>query len=76
MTSLLIVISTFWAFAGVTSVHGIFQRMLHTFIVPDLLLLALLAAIIIMPLGQFAVPRANRDRMPRITPGGSALPPG
>jgi len=72
MTSLLIVISTFWAFAGLTSVHGIFQRMLHTFIVPDLLLLALLAAIIIMPLGQFAVPRANRDRMPRVTPGGLA----
>ena len=73
MTSLLIVISTFWAFAGMTSVHGVFQRMLHTFIVPDLLLIALLAAIVIMPLGQFAIPRA-KDRMPRVTaPGEPAL---
>jgi hypothetical protein len=73
MTSLLIVISTFWAFAGMTSVHGIFQRMLHTFILPDLLLLAFLAAIIIMPLGQFVAPRIHRDRMPRLTPGEPAL---
>lgn len=73
MTSLLIVISTFWAFAGLTSVHEVFERMLHTFIVPDLLLIALLAAIMLMPLGQFAIPRANRDRMPSITPGKNAL---
>jgi hypothetical protein len=73
MTSLLIVISTFWAFAGLTSVHGVFERMLHTFIVPDLLLIALLAAVMLMPLGQFSIPRANRDRMPSITPGKTAL---
>jgi hypothetical protein len=73
MTSLLIVISTFWAFAGLTSVHGVFERMLHTFIVPDLLLVALLAAVMLMPLGQFSIPRANRDRMPSITPGKTAL---
>jgi hypothetical protein len=73
MTSLLIVISTFWAFAGLTSVHGILERMLHTFIVPDLLLIALLAAIMIMPLGQFGIPRTNRDRMPSIMPGETAL---
>jgi hypothetical protein len=73
MTSLLIVISTFWAFAGVTSVHGIFQRMLHTFVPSDLFLIALLAGIIIMPLGLFAVPRTKRDRMPRLTPGGPTL---
>ncbi len=68
MTTLLIVISTFWAFAGVTSVHGIFQRMLHTFFVTDLLLVALLAAVIVMPLGQFAASRKSSGPLPTITP--------
>ena len=57
----LIVISTFWAFAGMTSVHNIYLRMLHTFFVTDLLLVAMLLAVAIMPLGQFsAVSRLAR----------------
>ena len=47
----LIVISTFWAFAGMTAVHGIYMRMLHTFVLTDLLLVAMLLAVAITPLG-------------------------
>ena len=47
----LIVISTFWAFAGLTSVHNIYLRFLHTFVLTDLLLVAMLAAVAITPLG-------------------------
>ena len=46
-------ISTFWAFAGMTSVHGIYMRMLHTFVLTDLLLVAMLLAVAITPLGLF-----------------------
>ena len=49
----LIAISTFWAFAGVTSVHDIYMRLIHTFVVTDLLLVAALLAIAIVPLGSF-----------------------
>jgi hypothetical protein len=62
----LIAISTFWAFAGVTSVHNIYMRMLHTFVLSDLLLVTLLLAVAIMPLGQFALARPDRARLPRI----------
>ncbi len=62
----LIVISTFWAFAGVTAVHGIYMRLLHTFVVTDLLLFAMLLAVAIMPLAQFASGR--RAQLPRLTP--------
>ena len=44
-------ISTFWAFAGLTSVHNIYLRFLHTFVLTDLLLVAMLAAVAITPLG-------------------------
>jgi hypothetical protein len=64
----LIVISTFWAFAGVTSVHNIYMRMIHTFFVPDLLLVAMLLAIAIMPLGQFCI-AGGRARLPRLSRG-------
>jgi hypothetical protein len=44
-----------------TSVHNIYLRMLHTFFVTDLLLVAMLLAVAIMPLGQFsAVSRLAR----------------
>jgi hypothetical protein len=66
MRNVLIVISTFWAFAGVTSVHNIYMRMIHTFMGTDLLLVTLLLAVAIMPLGQFAVARSDRTRLPRI----------
>jgi hypothetical protein len=67
-----IAISTFWAFAGVTSVHGIYMRLLHTFALTDLLLVAALLAIAIAPLAQFSNGRA---RLPRITPqAGPTLP--
>jgi hypothetical protein len=62
----LIVISTFWAFAGVTSVHSVYMRLLHTFVLTDLLLLAALLALALMPLGQFA---PARPRLPRLRPG-------
>ena len=62
----LIVISTFWAFAGVTSVHGVYMRLLHTSVLTDLLLLAALLALALMPLGQFA---SARPRLPRLRPG-------
>jgi hypothetical protein len=65
MRNALIAISTFWAFAGVTSVHNIDERMFHTFVLTDLLLFTLLLAIAIMPLGQFALARADRPRLPR-----------
>jgi alpha-1,6-mannosyltransferase len=62
-----IVISTFWAFVGMTTVHGIYMRMLHTFVLTDLLLIAMLLAVAITPLGQFASGR--RASLPRLTPG-------
>jgi hypothetical protein len=66
MRNVLIVISTFWAFAGVTSVHNIYMRMIHTFVLTDLLLVTLLLAVAIMPLGQFALARTDRPRLPRL----------
>jgi hypothetical protein len=62
----LIVISTFWAFAGVTSVHNVYQRLLHTFVLTDLLLVAGLLVVALMPLGQFA---STRPRLPWFRPG-------
>ncbi len=62
----LIVISTFWAFAGVTSVHSVYQRLLHTFVLTDLFLVALLLAVALMPLGQFT---PFRPRVPKLRPG-------
>ena len=63
-----IVISTFWAFAGMTSVHNIYVRMLHTFVLTDLLLVALLLAVAITPLGLF-VTGQGRARLARLTTG-------
>jgi hypothetical protein len=72
LRTVVIAVSTFWAFAGVTSVHGIYMRLLHTFAVTDLLLGAALLAIAIAPLGQFGHGRA---RLPQITPdAGPPLP--
>ena len=65
----LIVISTFWVFAGVTSMHNIYLRLLHTFFLNDLLLVAVLAAAVIVPLGQFASLRPGWPRLPRFTRG-------
>lgn len=64
--NMLIVVSTFWAFAGVTSIHNIYMRMLHTFVLTDLLLLTMLLAVAVMPLGQFALSRPNGYRVPRL----------
>jgi alpha-1,6-mannosyltransferase len=72
MRRAIIAISTFWAFAGVTSVHGIFVRLIHTFALTDLLVVAALLAIAIAPLAQFG---SERARLPRITPeAGPPLP--
>jgi hypothetical protein len=68
----LIAISTFWAFVGMTAVHGIYMRLLHTFALTDLLLIAMLLATAIMPLGQFSTGR-SRARLPRMTPGAGVL---
>jgi hypothetical protein len=62
-----IVISTCWAFVGMTSVHGIYIRLLHTFALTDLLLIAMLLAVAITPLWQFTGGR--RPHLPRLTPG-------
>jgi hypothetical protein len=72
MRSWLIVISTFWAFAGMASMHSVFMRLIHTFVVPDLLLVAALLAITIAPLGQFG---GDKPRLPRITPGSGDADP-
>ena len=63
----LIVISTFWAFAGMTAVHGIYMELIHTFVLTDLLLVAMLLAVAITPLAQFTSGR--RVRLPRLAPG-------
>jgi hypothetical protein len=60
-----IVISSFWAFAGVTSIHDVFMRIVHTFVLPDLLLGAALLAITIVPLSQFG---GVKPKLPRIRP--------
>ena len=60
-------ISTFWAFVGMTAVHGIYMRFLHTFVLTDLLLVAMLLAVAITPLGQFKGGR--RVQLPHLTPG-------
>ena len=36
-----------------TAVHGIYMRFLHTFVLTDLLLVAMLLAVAITPLGLF-----------------------
>jgi hypothetical protein len=40
--------------------------MLHTFVLSDLLLVTMLLAVAIMPLGQFALARADKQRLPRL----------
>jgi alpha-1,6-mannosyltransferase len=65
--SAVIVISTFWAFVGVTAVHGIYMRLIHTFVLTDLLLVAMLLAVAITPLAQFT--EGRRAHLPRLTPG-------
>jgi alpha-1,6-mannosyltransferase len=65
MRTVVVAISTFWAFAGVTAIHGVYMRLLHTFAVTDLLLVAALLAIAIAPLPQFGSLKA---RLPKITP--------
>jgi len=62
-----IVISTLWAFVGMTAIHGIYVRLLHTFVLTDLLLIAMLLAVAITPLGLFSVGR--RTHLPPLTPG-------
>ena len=62
-----IVISTLWAFVGVTAVHGVYMRMLHTFVLTDLLLIAMLLAVAITPIGLFSLGR--RTHLPHLTPG-------
>src|SRR5580698_9905705 len=57
-----IVIGTFWAFAGMTSIHGIYERLLHTFALTDLLLVALLLAAAITPIALYSGGR--RQRLP------------
>ena len=64
----LIVISTFWAFAGMTAVHGIYMRLIHTFVLTDLLLVAMLLAVAITPLGLLTDGR-SRTRLPRLVTG-------
>ena len=68
-------ISTFWAFVGVTAVHGIYMRLLHTFVLTDLLLVAMLLAVAITPLGQFTAGRPGPPAAPdagRAQPGAGA----
>lgn len=62
-----IVISTVWAFVGMTAVHGVYMGMLHTFVLTDLLLIAMLLAVAITPLGLFSARR--RTNLPHLTPG-------
>ncbi len=66
LRSAVIVISTFRAFAGVTSVHGIYQSLLHTFVLTDLLLVAMLLAVAITPLSLSR--GALRPSLPRLSP--------
>jgi len=67
LRSALIVIATFWAFVGMTAVHGIYMSLIHTFVLTDLLLVAMLLAVAITPLGQFTPVR--RPHLSRLTPG-------
>jgi alpha-1,6-mannosyltransferase len=69
MRTVLIVVSTFWAFAGMTALHGVYMRLIHTFVLTDLLLMAMLLAVAITPLGQFTDP-SRRARLPRLSPPG------
>jgi hypothetical protein len=60
----LIVISTFWAFAGLTSIHSIYSSLMHTFVLTDLLLVAMLLAVAITPLSLFKGRRAHFSLLP------------
>jgi len=67
LRTILILISTFWAFAGMTSIHSIYERLIHTFVLTDMLLVALLLAVAITPLDLFTGGR--RAHLPRLAPG-------
>ena len=69
LRSALVVISTFWAFAGVTSVHGVAVSVLDTSVLSDLLLFAALLAVAIVPLGHFE--RGPAQPSPAVTPESS-----
>jgi hypothetical protein len=56
LRAFVVVVSTFWAFAGLTSLHGCAMRLLHTNLATDLLLVTMLMAVAIVPLGLFTRP--------------------
>ena len=70
LRSALVVISTFWAFAGVTSVHGVAVSVLDTSVLSDLLLFAALLAVAIVPLGHLSAARLNRHPLSHRSPPG------
>jgi hypothetical protein len=55
----IIVISTFEAFVGISSVKNLVLTVFHAGILPDLILVAALFAIVIIPLGQFGRTRPS-----------------
>jgi hypothetical protein len=70
---LLMVIVTFETFVGTTSVIHAVSSLFHNYAPADLVLFAALAAIIIMPLGQFTLRRAPAEPIPSPRPNGVLL---
>jgi hypothetical protein len=63
-------VSTFEAFAGVSSARGIFDTLLGAGVLPVLVLVAVVSAIAIVPLGPFE--RSRRTRI-SASPGSGRL---
>jgi hypothetical protein len=70
---LLIVIVTYETFVGTTSVRGAVDSLVHNALPADLAVFAALAAIIILPLGQFALRPAPSAPLGSPRPGGVLL---
>jgi len=64
----IIAISTFEAFVGISSVKNLVLTVFHAGILPDLILVAALFAIVIVPLGQFG---RTRPSLRSVRPGTS-----
>jgi hypothetical protein len=58
----LIVLITYETFVGTTSVSHVVVKLFHTFVLSDMVLVAVLLAAIILPLGQFSPKKGKRTR--------------
>jgi hypothetical protein len=71
-----IVLIIYWSFIGATQLKSLFEAIIHTNVVLDVVLLAIVAAVAIVPFGLFHEPhRPHRTASPPPSPGPAGILP-